>query len=141
MVILDPHIKKLLLNNAQQAFPDECYGFLFGTDEGELRVLSDILAINTAKETDKRRRLEFAPRDYQLAEQYALEKNLSLLSVYHSHPNHPPIMSDHDRIIAKPFLSYIIVSVYERGRINMLSWRLNDSQWFVREEILEHTLI
>jgi proteasome lid subunit RPN8/RPN11 len=140
MVILEPHIKQLVLEDAQKAFPDECCGFLFGTEDGDQRILSDILVVNNAKEGDKRRRFEISPRDYLRAEQYALEKNLSLLSVYHSHPNHPAIPSEHDRVAAQPYFSYIIVSVYERGRIDLLSWRLNNDQWFEHEPVLEHAL-
>ncbi len=139
MVILEPHIKKLVLEDAQQAFPDECCGFLFGAEEGEHRFLSDILVVDNAKSGDKRRRFEISPRDYLRAEQYALEKNLNLLSVYHSHPSHPAIPSEHDRVAAQPYFSYLIVSVYDDDRINVLSWRLNDEHQFESEEILEHT--
>lgn len=139
MVILEPHIRHLVLEDALQAFPDECCGFLFGIETGDKRYISDILVVDNAKEGDKRRRFEISPRDYLRAEQYALEKNLSLLSVYHSHPNHPAIPSEHDRVAAQPYFSYLIASVYERGRNDLLSWRLNDEHWFEHEEILELT--
>lgn len=140
MVILESHIKHLMLEDAKLAFPDECCGFLFGTVKSGHRFLSDILVVNNTKERDKRRRFEISPHEYLRAEQFALEKNLSLLSVYHSHPNHPPIPSDLDRVAAHPYFSYIIVSLYGRGRNNILSWRLKDNQLFEPEEILEHVL-
>jgi len=121
MVIIEPHIYDLMLHDASQAFPDECCGFLFGTEEGDLRFLTDILVVNNAKEGDKRRRFEIAPKDYLKAEQYAFDRNLTLLSVYHSHPNHPAIPSEHDRVAAQPYFSYLIVSVYDRGRTNVRS--------------------
>lgn len=140
MVLLDPNIKHLLMEDALQAFPDECCGFLFGTETGDQRHITDILVVNNAKEGDKRRRFEISPRDYMRAEQYAIEKNLSLLSVYHSHPSHPAIPSEADRVAAQPYFSYLIASVYERGRTDLLSWRLNEEHWFEPEEILEPTL-
>ena len=139
MVIIEPHIYDLMLHDASQAFPDECCGFLFGTEKGDLRFLTDILVVNNAKEGDKRRRFEIAPKDYLKAEQYAFDRNLTLLSVYHSHPNHPAIPSEHDRVAAQPYFSYLIVSVYDRGRTNVRSWRLNDDQKFEEEVVSEHS--
>lgn len=139
MVIIEPRIYDLMLHDASQAFPDECCGFLFGTEKGDLRFLTDILVVNNAKEGDKRRRFEIAPKDYLKAEQYAFDRNLTLLSVYHSHPSHPAIPSEHDRVAAQPYFSYLIVSVYDRGRTNVRSWRLNDDQKFEEEVVSEHS--
>lgn len=141
MVIIEPRIYDLMLHDASQAFPDECCGFLFGTEKGDLRFLTDILVVNNAKEGDKRRRFEIAPKDYLKAEQYAFDRNLTLLSVYHSHPSHPAIPSEHDRVAAQPYFSYLIVSVYDRGRTNVRSWRLNDDQKFEEEVVSEHSFV
>lgn len=136
MLKIDPIIQQQVLEDAIRAFPDECCGFLFGTENGEERFLSDILVVNNAKDGDKRRRFEISAQDYLSAEQYALDKGLSLLSVYHSHPNSPAIPSEQDRIAAQPFFSYVIVSIYKRGRNNLLSWRLNDEFQFEAENII-----
>jgi proteasome lid subunit RPN8/RPN11 len=125
-----------MLKDAVQAFPDECCGFLFGTeDEAGNRTISAIQVVNNAKEGDKRRRFVIAPLDYLKAEQYADEQQLTLLGVYHSHPNHPAIPSEHDRVAAQPFFSYIIISVLE-GKIGPVrSWRLNDDSQFEEETV------
>lgn len=139
MIILEPHIEQLVLDDARQAFPDECCGFLFGTETQGKRLIQDILVVNNAKEGDKRRRFEISARDYLRAEQYAEEKGLSLLCVYHSHPKHPAIPSEHDRVAAQPFFSYVIVSVLEQGQTNILSWRLNDQHQFDPEPITHNS--
>ena len=138
MLIIEPKIRQLILEDAQQAFPDECCGFVFGDEQGETRILKDILIVENAKEGDKRRRFEISPKDYLRAERYALEHNLRLLSVYHSHPSAPAIPSEADRVAAQPYFSYIIVSIYDRGRTELLSWRLNDDFQFEPEQVLEH---
>src|SRR5690348_16260328 len=109
MIALEPNTKKLMIGDAVQAFPDECCGFLFGTeDQNGNRTITEILVVDNAKEGDKKRRFEIAPRDYMDAEQFAEENNLLLLGVYHSHPNHPAIPSEHDRVAAQPYFSYVI---------------------------------
>ena len=137
MIALEPNAKKLMVGDAQHAFPDECCGFLFGAeDENGNKTVTQILEVNNAKEGDKRRRFEIAPRDYMDAEQFADENNLLLLGVYHSHPNHPAIPSEHDRVAAQPYFSYIIISVLDKKIGPIRSWRLNDDFQFEEESVL-----
>lgn len=140
MLNIDSNIYEQMLDDARLAFPDECCGFLFGTEDGEDRILTEILIVDNAKLGDKRRRFEITPKDYLKAERYAEENNLRLLSVYHSHPNHPAIPSEHDRVAAQPYFSYVIVSIYERGRTNTQSWRLNDEFQFEEEPVIHVSL-
>lgn len=142
MITLQPAAKELLLNDAVQAFPDECCGFLFGEEDHHgNRSISKIQVVINAREGDKRRRFVIAPLDYIRAEQYAEENNLLLLGVYHSHPNHPAIPSEHDRVAAQPYFSYIIVSVLD-GKIGPLrSWRLNDDTQFEEETVAVEQII
>lgn len=135
MIQIEPNIERLMLGDALQAFPDECCGFMLGKETGDERILTDILIVNNSKEGDKRRRFEIAPKDYLKAERYADEKGLALLAVYHSHPNHPAIPSEHDRVAAQPFFSYIIVSVIDGKFDHLRSWRLNEEQHFEEETI------
>jgi proteasome lid subunit RPN8/RPN11 len=89
------------------------------------------------KDGDKRRRFEINPIDYMKAERYAAEHDLSLLGVYHSHPLHPAIPSETDRLAAQPFFSYLIISVFPDNPVVLRSWRLNEQVQF--EEELVHT--
>ena len=136
MITVLHEAKELMLKDAVQAFPDECCGFLFGKEEETgNRTISAVQVVNNAKEGDKRRRFVIAPLDYIRAEQYADDQQLTLLGVYHSHPNHPAIPSEHDRVAAQPFFSYIIISVLE-GKIGPVrSWRLNDESQFEEETV------
>lgn len=136
MIIIDTQARAALLNDAIAAFPDECCGFLFGReDENGLRAITEIQVVNNAKEGDKRRRFAIAPLDYIRAEEYADENQLQLLGVYHSHPNHPAIPSEHDRVAAQPWFSYIIVSVLDGRPDALRSWRLNDEEQFDEENV------
>ncbi len=124
-----------ILADALQSFPDECCGFMFGTENGEERTISEIQIVNNAKVGDKRRRFEITPFDYMKAEQYAEANNLLLLGVYHSHPNHPSVPSEHDRVVAQPYFSYLIIAVRENEFVSLQSWRLNDDFQFDEEQI------
>jgi proteasome lid subunit RPN8/RPN11 len=97
-----------------------------------------VLIVNNSKEGDKRRRFEISLKDYLNAERFADEQQLQLLGVYHSHPNHPAIPSEHDRVAAQPYFSYIIISVKENEIADIRSWQLNDNFQFEEEKIKEH---
>jgi proteasome lid subunit RPN8/RPN11 len=73
------------------------------------------------------------------AEKFADGSGLQLLGVYHSHPNHPAVPSEHDRIAAQPFFSYIIISVKENKIADLRSWQLDDHFQF-KEETIENQL-
>ena len=135
MIGFEDSAREKMLEHAKLDFPDECCGFLYGTEdpEGNRRVVETTMVKN-AKNGDKRRRFEIGPRDYMQAERYAAEKDFLLLGVYHSHPDHPAVPSEHDRVAAQPYFSYIIISVMQ-GRIDHVrSWRLNDAARFEEEK-------
>lgn len=119
---------------AIKVFPDECCGFLFGTEQKDGdRAISVVREVNNAKAGDKRRRFEITGVDYMQAERFAQENNLVLLGIYHSHPNHPAIPSEHDRVAAQPYFSYVILSVVQDNVDHIRSWRLNDASIFEEE--------
>jgi len=141
MLILHDIPNKEMIADAIAAFPDECCGFLFGEEEGEERIVTAIKIVSNSKQGDKRRRFEIAPKDYLAAEQFAAENALTLLGIYHSHPNHPAIPSEHDRVAAQPYFSYIIISVINGQWADTRSWRLNEEDQFEEETITDYQLI
>ena len=108
MIHIDPKAMEIMIADAERTFPDECCGFFFGKEAGDNRFINAITVVDNSKEGDKRRRFEISPQDYLKAEIFADENGLTLLGVYHSHPNSPAIPSEHDRISAQPYFSYII---------------------------------
>ncbi|HUQ65937.1 MAG TPA: M67 family metallopeptidase [Flavitalea sp.] len=126
--------EKIMNDDAVKAFPDECCGFMFGyEDEAGTRVVTDVLPINNSAVENRKRRFEIAAKDYMKGERYAMENDVTLLGIYHSHPNHPAIPSEHDRVAAQPFFSYVIISTESDGVKNTRSWVLNDQSQFDEE--------
>ena len=113
--------------HAEDHFPDECCGFFYGIEDISGRQISIYKPVNNNKEGDKRRRFEVSPIDYIQAERYALENNIQLLGVFHSHPQHPAIPSEHDLSQAMPWFSYIIISIMDGAFNHVRSWKLNES--------------
>ncbi len=117
-------------------FPNEVCGFFFGTESSTERHITSVRKVDNAKDGDKKRRFEISPFDYMKAEAFALKEGVQLLGVYHSHPQHPAIASEHDLKQAVPFFSYVIYSVIDGKIDDIKSWQLdeNNSQ-FIEEQV------
>ena len=122
--------------HGEQAYPEEGAGFLLGTD-GEERAVTAILPLSNAREDAARgNRYLFTPADYMKAELEAERLGLSLIGVFHSHPDHPNRPSEFDREWAQPFFSYVITSVRSGKALESRSWRLvEDRSEFQEEQI------
>ena len=138
MLLADDTIREEMVKEAEIAFPDECCGFFFGKEENGKRTITATRRVDNARDGDKRRRFAIAPADYLEAERFADEKGLQLLGVYHSHPGHPAIPSEQDRVAAQPYFSYVIISVINKEWNETRSWRLNGEQQFEEEVMPDH---
>lgn len=119
--------------HVEEAYPEEGAGFLIGV-EGEVK---EILSLPNMREDEARHnRFLFTPEDYLKAELKADSLGLSLIGVFHSHPDCPNIPSEYDREWAQPFFSYIITRVDKGKSVNHRSWRLvEDRSKYEEEEI------
>lgn len=138
---IDQQALEVMQKHAEATYPNECVGFFYGKEDDTTRYIELAVEVPNSKEGDQRRRFEVHPRDYMKAERYALENDTTLLGVYHSHPEHPAIPSEHDLKVAQPFFSYVIVSVKSGKSVKTRSWQLNEQNTFVEEVILEEEAI
>ncbi len=136
ILIIESDADIIMRKHSIEVFPNECCGFMYGHETKNERVITVAITVDNAKEGDQKRRFEISPFDYMKAESYALQKNLTLLGVYHSHPQHPAIASVHDLKSAMPFFSYVIYSVLDGKIDDVKSWQLNDKgEEFIEEEL------
>ena len=122
--------------HGEQAYPEEGAGFLLGADaENGKRVVTTIFPLTNSREDEARHnRFLITPEDYLKAESTADKLGLSLIGVFHSHPDHPNQPSEYDREWAQPFFSYIITSVNEGKAVESRSWRLTEDRSKFEEE-------
>ena len=119
--------------HGEAAYPEEGAGFLIGGDSK----VENILPLDNAREAGARHnRFLITPEAYLKAELTADTLGLSLIGVFHSHPDHPNRPSEYDLEWAQPFFSYIITTVNDGKAIESRSWRLlEDRSKFEEEEI------
>jgi proteasome lid subunit RPN8/RPN11 len=136
---LSEHILQKIHAHGEGAYPEEGAGFLLGAD-GEGRRVSALFPLPNAREDAARHnRYLIQPEDYLKAELEAERLGLSLIGVFHSHPDHPDQPSEFDRQWAQPFFSYIITSVEAGKAVESRSWRLEEDRSQFVEEIIQIT--
>jgi len=127
-----------LHTHLEVTYPEEGAGFLLGTANGTSRQVTAILPIENAREDAARHnRFLLTPRDMAHAEDDADARGLTILGIFHSHPDCPNVPSDFDREWALPWYSYTISRVDEGKAVSIRSWQLEDDRAaYFEEEIL-----
>jgi proteasome lid subunit RPN8/RPN11 len=150
---LHSHHLQAIQTHAESTYPEECCGLLLGQRKGDAKTLIEVLATENSwddeaadafesiegsaeLESSKRSRFSIAPIVMLKAQKDARDRNLDIIGVYHSHPDHPAVPSEFDQAIAWSQYSYIIVSVQDGLACDLKSWSLDDDHQFQPEEIL-----
>ena len=122
------------MRHAESDYPHECCGFILGRFLEKESIGIKYYKAKNIKVENRERRFLIDPLSYQKAENIADKLGLSIISIVHSHPDHPDKPSDFDRDHAWPGFSYIIISVKKGIAISYKSWRLNENRKFFIEE-------
>jgi proteasome lid subunit RPN8/RPN11 len=124
--------------HGEQAYPEEGAGFLLGaySENGTRAVTAIFPLVNSREDEARHNRYLITPEDYLKAELEADRLGLSLIGVFHSHPDHPNRPSEFDREWAQPFFSYVITSVQSGKAVESRSWRLMEDRTKFEEEVI-----
>jgi proteasome lid subunit RPN8/RPN11 len=140
-----------LTAHATRAYPEECCGLLLGrlTPDRPLKQVTKIWetvnAWNPEVGTDlnaviphgtgKSDRFWIDPQDLLTAQRYARDHQINIVGIYHSHPDHPAVPSESDRLLAWSDYSYLILSVQSGIVSDYRCWTLDQHHQFQPEEI------
>lgn len=139
MLKLPSTIQDTINAHGAAAFPYEGCGLLLGRIENDNNV---VVAIHPAQntwpiESEKPERFRISGDDMLQAELAAMNQDLELIGIFHSHPNHPPIASPRDLAWATwPGYSYLITEIRDGQPCLSRSWQLTaDRANFVEEPV------
>ena len=152
--------------HAERAYPDECCGLMLGQiQEGDtgfaqvnqradstIRVVTALYPVENSwdqqiaddlqdespqdKSSSKTRRYAIAPEEMLKAMRVARCRNLDIIGIYHSHPDHPAVPSECDRRLAWQHYSYSIISVQQGKAREFYSWSLDTNYQFQLEPLV-----
>ena len=143
-----------ILTYAEQTYPHECCGLMMGKikENGE-KQLVEIIPTENAWNEETSENFEvpeplknpvmttehyftISPQEMLKAQKEARDRNLVIIGIYHSHPDHPAIPSEYDRLWAWSEYSYIIVSVQQGKATDVQNWCLDEHHQFQPEELI-----
>jgi proteasome lid subunit RPN8/RPN11 len=124
--------------HGEKAYPEEGAGLLLGIELDGIRTVKNLLFLENAREDSARHnRYLITAEDMLRGEKEADRLRLSILGIFHSHPDHPDQPSEFDREYAIPWYSYLITSVQAGRAAGSKCWRLiDDRSGFEPEDIL-----
>lgn len=137
-VMLSPENRRAIGAHLEAAYPNEGAGFLLGEAKGDVMQIVSLLPLQNQREAEAQyHRYELAPQDFVRAEVEAARLGLSLIGVFHSHPDHPARPSEFDRDHALPNFAYLITSVVGGEAQVTTAWSLREDRMAFEEAALK----
>ncbi len=136
MLKIKKEVIEEIKRQGEEGYPYEICGFLIGEIDFEKNIRTAVEAFQVENQNKERAndRFEIAPQDYLKVENYADQKGLMIVGIYHTHPDHPDRPSETDLRFAQPDMSYIILSVKNGKADNWRSWELINGK-FQEEQV------
>lgn len=134
--------------HGEKTYPHECCGLLLGHFEDNMAILTEVYATENVwspeiaselpnltdspqkKTLSTKNRFAIAPKTLLQVQKEARERRLTIIGVYHSHPDHPAIPSLADQAIAWQEYLYLIVSVQQGKAVDIRCWKLDENHQF-----------
>jgi proteasome lid subunit RPN8/RPN11 len=135
MLIIDRSQEGRIRKAAEEAYPEECCGFLIGKTGSGVRTVTRIQESVNERTDSLRNRFLIGPQE-MLRTERELREGESVLGFFHSHPDAPARPSEYDRTHAWPWYSYLIVAVRQGRSEELTNWRLQeDGSEFTLEKL------
>lgn len=155
MLTIDQNLLNQIYTESRRTYPDEGCGFVLGTITNGKRLATEVIPVkniqNELHTKDPQRYPREAktaytidPKEMERIEKEAKQKDLKLLCIFHSHPEHGVYFSAEDKGMAAPWgeplfpeLSYLVISVYEGIEKNCSEFYWNPEQ----NDFVERTIL
>ncbi len=115
---IEKNIYEDIISHSKELSPIEACGYLVGSEN----IITKIFPMKNMDQSEDH--FTFDPAEQFNVLKMTREQNLSILSVYHSHPISAPVLSQEDlRLLNDPKMVYIIVSL-ENNETNVKGYRI-----------------
>ncbi len=140
-LIIDENLIESIAQHGKRQYPHEACGIILGkTEENEKEIVFISSEVKEAKNlSDNPIRFILDPLDFIRIQDEADKKNLDIIGIYHTHPDHPPIASQYDLEAAVEGIFYLIMSIVKGERGDFMGWFLNfegNRKKFVQSQVI-----
>ena len=116
MICISEEAWAVMAGHAREHFPNECCGAMIGnvandTEGGVRKRVVEAVPMVNAYEGTQTDRYEIRPEDLLKVDRSARDRGLSLIGIYHSHPDCDAYFSKTDLENSCPWYSFVVISV------------------------------
>ena|SRR6478609_9193811 len=111
MIDIQSDAWKLMVAHAEKTFPNECCGAMLGKNIGDLKLVTQAVAIENSYTGEQGARYELRPEDLLAADKAARAAGLDLIGIFHSHPDCDAYFSKTDLENSCPWYSFVVLSI------------------------------
>ncbi len=111
MIRIEPEAWSAMLAHAAEAYPDECCGTMLGDQSEAAKLVRRAIPLDNIVSGPRRTRYEIRPEDLLKADRLARNEGLSVVGIYHSHPDCDAYFSATDLKNSCPWYSFLVLSM------------------------------
>ncbi len=127
VVVIKNDQLEFVMNHARSAYPEECCGFLLGSDS-DVRHIHRAVPIKNLNQNSPRTRYNIDPLELVKADEEARRLNMNVVGIYHSHPDSAAQPSRFDLEHAWPWYTYLVLSVTNGEPGDVAAWFLSEDR-------------
>ena len=105
----DPWAK--MVEHAQTVYPEECAGVMLGTGENGAKTVTVAVPMENVTHEPRQRRYALDANALRAADAEARRRGLTLVGIYHSHPDCAAYFSETDLKNSCPWYSFVVLSL------------------------------
>ena len=125
-----------MVEHARATYPNECVGVMLGKSDDEVKTVQLALRMENVTQGPQRQRYELDSKDLLAADAEARRRGMTLIGIYHSHPDCEAYFSETDLKNSCPWYSFVVLSV-RNGRFDHAnSWIPDADQTKAEKEAL-----
>jgi proteasome lid subunit RPN8/RPN11 len=111
MIQIEKEPWRLMIEHAQDTYPNECCGAMIGTIDGDTKTVKVAVALDNAYAGAQGARYELRPEDLMKADREARSRGMDLIGIFHSHPDCDAYFSETDLKNSCPWYSFVVLSI------------------------------
>jgi proteasome lid subunit RPN8/RPN11 len=100
-----------MVRHAESAYPNECCGAMLGRLVDGKSLVTSAVALENSFAGGQQDRYEVSPGDLLKADKAARDRDLSLIGIFHSHPDCDAYFSETDLKNSCPWYSFVVLSI------------------------------
>jgi len=125
-----------MVRHACATYPDECVGVMLGAGEDGVKTVRLVLPMKNVSPGPKLQRYKLDTNDLRAADAEARRRGLTVVGIYHSHPDSDAYFSETDLKNSCPWYSFVVLSVRKGKFDHGTSWLPDAEQTAAEKEIL-----